>query len=320
MKKTEVTRLGIMTVVILVLLLIEIFFNDGGTSAFILKLFTFPRIVLACLLGVVYALSGFLFQLTFKNPLASPDIVGINAGASAGALVTFMIVGVAGVYLSIGAVIGAATVCAIALYYAKPMRSATFALRLVLIGIALATLSTSVVAYIISILPINEAQQSMQWLSGSLNSASWDTNILLLVILLLCIGALAYLNKTLGVLELAEYSAQSLGVNPIKYRGIVLGIAVILAASATAVTGPVMFVAFLSPQLARILVPEAKFRLLRTALTGVLFMLAADVIAQHIVPGQKFPVGAITGVLGAVYLLWFLVQQRQKLTVEESTK
>ncbi|MFT4185620.1 MAG: iron chelate uptake ABC transporter family permease subunit [Micrococcaceae bacterium] len=320
MKKTEVTRLGIIAVIIVVLLLIEIFFNDGGTSVFILKLFTFPRIFLACLLGIAYALSGFLFQLTFKNPLASPDIVGINAGASAGALVTFMIVGVAGVSLSIGAVIGAAVVCAIALHYAKPMRGATFTSRLVLIGIALATLSTSVVAYIISILPINQAQQSMQWLSGSLNSASWDTNILLFVILLLCIGALAYLNKTLGVLELAEYSAQSLGVNPIKYRGIMLGIAVVLAASATAITGPVMFVAFLSPQLARILVPAAKLRLLSTALTGVLFMLVADIIAQHIVPGQKFPVGAITGILGAVYLLWFLLQQRQKLTVEESTK
>ncbi|MFT4148100.1 MAG: iron ABC transporter permease [Micrococcaceae bacterium] len=297
---------------ILVLLIIDGLWS-GASNLRAFELFTLPRLVLAILAGMAYAVAGYLFQLCFKNPLASPDIIGINAGASAGALISLSLLGSTGVILNFGALVGSAVVCVFALLFARPMIASNFVSRLVLIGIALSSFALSIVAYILSTMPIGQAQQSMQWLTGTLHDADWDKNFMLGIIVIIAAALLAYYNKALSILQLPENSAYSLGVVPQQLRAILLAIAVILAASATAMCGPVLFVAFLSPQLARIIVPEEKYRPISVALTGVIFMLLADIISQHIIPGQKYPVGAITGILGAVYLVRTTFSQRVKV-------
>ncbi|WP_395939860.1 FecCD family ABC transporter permease [Arthrobacter sp. CAN_C5] len=266
-----------------------------------------PRAVIAVLIGVAFGLAGTIFQTMLRNPLASPDIIGISYGASASAVAAMVLFGAAGVAVSLSALVGALAVAGA--IYLLSRRGSVAGYRLILVGIGFAAVMHALVSFLLTRTDIRTASDAMVWLNGSLNSSNWDRATILFLALLLLIPAAAILSRGLrGLrgLELGDDTAASLGlrVEPSRLGLITVGVA--LAAVATAAAGPVAFVAFLAGPIARRLVKGA-VSLTAAGLVGAVIVLAADFVAANMIPGVSLPVGVVTGVLGAPFLLWLLV-------------
>ncbi|NLU75331.1 iron chelate uptake ABC transporter family permease subunit [Streptomyces sp. HNM0575] len=280
----------------------------GGTggSRFVLLDLRLPRALTGLLTGAAFGMSGAVFQTMLRNPLASPDIIGISAGASAAAVLGSLVFGLSGIALSGMALAGA--LVASALIYALAWRRGVAGYRLVLVGIGVGAALSSLISYVLTRSEVTEAQQALVWLTGSLNERSWKHVWPLL-------GALAVLTpltflaaRTLRVLELGDETAGGLGAAVQRSRVALLACAVGLSAAATAAAGPVAFVAFVSAPIARRLAPSRGPALTHSALLGSLIVLLADFVAQHLLGETQFPVGVVTSVIGAPYLLWLLAR------------
>lgn len=277
---------------------------DPGSSFIIVEL-RLPRALTGLLAGAAFGLSGIIFQTLVRNPLASPDIIGITWGASATAVICIIVFGLGGPAVSLGAFCGS-LVTAVAIYLLS-WRQGVTGYRLVLVGIGVAAMLSSVVSYVITRAEIYSAQEALVWLTGSLNGKTWSTVAVLgwCVALLIPLGLL--LGRYLRALQLGDDSARSLGVPVEPARLALILVAVALASVATAAAGPVAFVAFVAGPIAKRLVGHNGLALVPAMLTGSLMMLASDFVAQHALPGTQFPVGVVTGLVGAPYLIWLLM-------------
>ena len=288
-------------------------------ASFIVMENKLPRAVVGALLGAAFGLSGGLFQTMLRNPLASPDVIGISYGASAAAVTAIVVFGASGAVVSGAALAGALGVAALiyAISRGGPLGSGVASggrgdatgNRLILAGIGIAAALQAVVSFLMTRADIRTAADALVWLNGSLNSASWDRAAVLGLALVVLVPAVAFLAARLRILELGDDAAAGLGVRVGSTRLAVVVTAVALAAAATAAAGPVAFVAFLAGPIARRFVRKAS--LPASALTGILIVLAADYLAANIAPllldGTVLPVGVVTGALGAPFLLWLLV-------------
>lgn len=264
-----------------------------------------PRTVLALLAGFAFGIAGVSFQTLLRNPLASPDIIGITEGASAAAVVGIVVLGVSGPTISVLAVVGA-LITAIAIYLLSK-KGGFSGTRLILIGIGIAAMLQSVVSYVLSRAAQWDIQTAMRWLTGSLNNASWDDIAPLALASLVILPCLFLLAKSLGMLQLGDDMAAGLGIRVNTTRLMLIVGAVILLAFATAATGPIAFVAFMAgPIAARITGPGANL-LLPSALVGAVLVLGGDLVGQYAFDA-RYPVGVITGVLGAPYLIYLLIR------------
>ena len=264
-----------------------------------------PRTVLAILAGLSFGIAGVSFQTLLRNPLASPDIIGITAGASAAAVVGIVVLGVSGPAVS-GLAVAGALITAIAIYLLSN-KGGFSGIRLILIGIGLAAMLQSVVSYTLSRAAQWDIQTAMRWITGSLNNASWDDVAPLAIAGLVIVPFLLAQARALGMLRLGDDSAAGLGVHVTLTRLLFIIGAVTLLAFATAATGPIAFVAFMAgPIAARITGPGANL-LLPSAFVGAVLVLAGDLIGQFAF-GARYPVGVITGVLGAPYLIYLLIR------------
>lgn len=264
-----------------------------------------PRAALAVLTGPSFALSGIIFQTILRNPLASPDIIGISHGASAAAVAAIILFGLSGFPVSLVAFVGAiATALAI---YGLAWRNGVTAYRIVLIGIGAAAMMGAVISYLFTRARLFEVQQALAWLVGSLNAASVGDIVPLAAALIVLVPLTIVLVRGLDALQLGDDTAKALGARVELIRlGLILA-AVGYAAFATAAVGPVGFVALVSGPIARILLNGAGKGFLEAALVGALVMLGSDLVAQHALPQVQLPVGVVTGLLGALFLLWLLV-------------
>ena len=293
-------------------------------ASFIVMENKLPRAVVGALIGAAFGLSGGLFQTMLRNPLASPDVIGISYGASAAAVTAIVVFGASGAVVSGAALAGALGVAALiyAISRGGPLGSGVASggrgdaagNRLILAGIGIAAALQAVVSFLMTRADIRTAAEALVWLNGSLNSASWDRAAVLGLALLVLVPAVVFLSPRLRILELGDDAAAGLGVRVGSTRLAVVVTAVALAAAATAAAGPVAFVAFLAGPIARRFVRKAS--LPASALTGVLIVLAADYLASNIAPllldGTVLPVGVVTGALGAPFLLWLLVSSNRK--------
>ena len=265
-----------------------------------------PRTVLAVLCGMAFGLGGAVFQATLRNPLASPDIVGVSMGASAAAVYGIVVLGLAGLRLSVVAVAGAlATAVLVRATSGCDSRGASY--RLVLIGVATAALMQAVVQYLFTRADTYDAQLMLRWLTGSVSAADWSTVRVLLVLLVLLAPALLWAGRALPVLELGHDAATGLGRRR-HTAELVLLLGVALVAVAVAAAGPVAFVAFVSGPLARAL-NQGRTTLPGAALVGAVVVVAADFAADQLLPGANYPVGVVTGAVGAPVLLWMLTRR-----------
>ncbi len=264
-----------------------------------------PRAVLAILTGLCFGLGGVTFQLMLRNPLASPDIVGISSGASAAAVfaITSLSLGAAGV--STFAIVAGLVVALV--IYTLSFRDGVAGTRLVLIGIGIAAMLDSATSYLLSRAAQWDLQEALRWLTGSLNSASWDRAVPVLIALALLGPVLLTQARNLDMLRLGDDTAGALGVRIERTRLILIVAAVGLIAFATAATGPIAFVAFLSGPIASRIFGPGGSPLIPAALVGALLVLVADFCGQFAF-GTRYPVGVVTGVLGAPYLIYLIVR------------
>lgn len=264
-----------------------------------------PRSTVALLTGLCFGMGGAVFQTLLRNPLASPDIIGINAGASAAAVVGIVFLSLSGTAVSVLATVAAiATALTI---YLLAFKDGGAGARFILIGIGVAAIFNSVVAYVLSRAAEWDLQAAMRWITGSLNNASWNEVGPLAAAMVVVAPLLLWLTRDLELMRLGDEAAAALGV-PVERRRILLIVAaVVLLAFATAAVGPISFVAFLSgPIAARMLGPVGS-PVLVAGLFGSLLVLVADLAGQYLL-GMRLPVGVVTGVLGAPYLIFLLIR------------
>ncbi len=274
-------------------------------AAFTVGQLRLPRAVLSLLAGLSFGLGGVVFQIMLRNPLASPDIIGISSGASAAAVFAIVALSLSGPIVSVLAV--AAGLGVALLVYGLSFRNGVAGTRLILVGIGVSAMLESVIAYILSSAPAWNLQEAMRWLTGSVNGAQLDQAVPLLMALVVFGGVLLSRSRDLEALRLGDDTAAALGVNVAGTRIVVIVAAVGMIASATAVTGPIAFVAFLSGPIAARLVGNSGSLLVPSALVGATLVLAGDYGGQFLLP-SRYPVGVVTGALGAPYLIFLIVR------------
>ena len=275
-------------------------------AAFIVRTLRLPRGLTAVLVGASFGLSGAIFQRIARNPLASPDIIGINAGAAAAAVFVIVVAGGTSLQVTIGALAGA-TVTALAIYALAYRRGVT-GYRLVLVGIGVTAMLGSVTSYLLTRAEIFDAQRAVIWLTGSLNGRGWDHVRPVTAALLVLVPVAVGLARHLRMLELGDDTARGLGVRIEGSRGALLLTGVALAAVSTASAGPIAFVALVAPQIARRLTGGRSLALLPAAACGALLLVAADLVARRLFAPTELPVGVFTAILGAPYLLYLLAR------------
>lgn len=286
-------------------LLAALFGQGSGGDTFVITRLRLPRVLLGALVGAALGVSGALFQAVLRNPIASPDIIGVTTGASAAAVAGLLVFGLTGPALSAVA-FGGALLVAVAIYLLS-RRGGVTGYRFALIGIAFAFLASSVLNFLLSRADVKDAQSALTWLVGSLGSTGWGDVTVVGAALMVLLPAALLLARPLGILQLGDDTATSLGVRAEQVRLVLLLVAVALAATATAATGPIAFVAFLAAPIARRLVTNDRAVLGASALIGAATVLAADTIGQHLLGnGLQVPAGIITGAVGAPCLLWLL--------------
>nr|WP_223624348.1 iron chelate uptake ABC transporter family permease subunit [Microbacterium sp. EST19A] len=264
-----------------------------------------PRAVLAVLAGLSFGIAGVCFQTLLRNPLASPDIIGISDGAGAAAVIGIIVLSLNGPVVSLMALGGALLTAGV--IYLLSIKGGFAGTRLILIGIGIAAMLQSVISYLLSRAVQWDIQTAMQWLTGSLNNASWERVIPLAIVVAVIVPVMLLRGRAMGAMQLGDDSASGLGVRVNATRLLFILGAVSLLAFATAATGPIAFVAFMAgPIAARLTGPGANL-LLPSAFVGAVLVLGGDMIGQFAF-GERYPVGVVTGVLGAPYLIYLLVR------------
>ena len=282
-----------------------IFGQDVAGATFTVGRLRLPRAVLAIVIGLSFGLAGVTFQTMLRNPLASPDIIGISAGASAAAAFAIVILGLSGTAVSAFAIVAGLVVTLV--IYLLSSTSGSAGTRLILIGIGIAAMLEAMTQYVLSKAGQWELQEAMRWLTGSLNGSTWVEVWPTLLALVVLAPLLLSRSRDLDTMRLGEDAAAALGVRIDRTRLVVIVAAVGLIAFATAAAGPIAFVAFLSgPIAARIVGPNGSM-LIPSALVGALLVLVADFVGQNAL-GTRYPVGIVTGVLGAPYLVYLIVR------------
>ncbi|GAA2165683.1 FecCD family ABC transporter permease [Actinomadura napierensis] len=264
-----------------------------------------PRAVLAVTAGFGFGVAGAAFQTMLRNPLASPDVIGISSGASAAAAVAIVSLSLRGPQVQVFAIVSALAVAL--LIYALAFRDGVAGTRLILIGIGISAILDSVTSYVLSRAAEWDLQEAVRWLSGSLNGATWDQVLPALTAVAVLTPALLFLARDLSAMRLGDDTAAALGVRVERTRVAVIVAAAGVIAFATAAAGPIAFVAFLSGPIAARLVGAGGSLLVPAGLVGALLVLAADFAGQFAF-GTRYPVGVVTGVLGAPYLVYLIVR------------
>lgn len=261
-----------------------------------------PRAVLAVLVGLAFGVGGAIFQTTLRNPLASPDVIGVSLGASAAAVTAIALAGWSGWPVSAVAVAGALAVA----MTVRAVAGDHSGFRLVLAGIGMAAAMQSTIQYVFTRVDEYDVQLVLRWLTGSVNGVAWSTIGLLALCLAVLLPATLLVARTLPVTELGEDVAAGLGVRRSRTDGLML-LGVLLIALGVAAAGPVAFVAFLAGPIARSL-NQGRTTLPAAGLVGAVLVLVGDYAGAYAFADLNLPVGVVTGAFGAPFLLWLLVR------------
>ena len=273
------------------------------SASFIVMEAKLPRAVVGAIAGMAFGASGAMFQTTLRNPLASPDIIGISLGASASAVIALTFLDAQGLWVPAAALGGALAVSLV--MYAVGRGTMFAGQRMVLVGIGIAALLVSVIQFVMSRTSIQDAQAALVWLTGSLARATWPVIGLLTVAVLVLAPLLAVCARWMRLSELGDDLAATLGV-PAGRARLGLVVAVALAAAATSATGPIAFVAFLAGPIARRLC-GGRPSLWAAALVGAVVVVVSDFAGDYLVPDVNLPVGVVTGALGAPLMIAVII-------------
>lgn len=280
-----------------------------------------PQTTLALLVGAVLSLSGALLQTITRNALATPDVIGINAGASLGAVIYIVWRGdseggLGNGFAAVAGLPAAALVGALAtsvLLAALSRRGGLDSRRLVLLGIGISATLTAGVNWLLISARLQTAVAAQLWLTGSLNNRGWVEAIPVLAFLAVALPLLLVLGRHLDALHLGPDSASSLGVRLTATQVLFLFVAVLGAAVSVAAVGPLGFVAFLCPQLAQRIAGTARPPLPNTMLTGATLVVLADLVSRSWL-STPLAAGIVTSMIGAPYFLYLLFRMNRGST------
>lgn len=283
-----------------------VFGDDAGGAEFIVGRLRLPRATLALVVGIAFGLAGVTFQTLLRNPLASPDVIGVTEGASAAAAVAIVSFSLGGLLVSWVAVTAGVGV-ALTIYLLAYRRGTAAGTRLILIGIGMAAMMQSVISWQLERATNFQLAEALRWLTGSLNGALWRDVLVVLTAVVVLGGAVLLQTRALAAAQLGDDAASALGVRIERTRLLTIVAAVGLVCVATAASGPIAFLALLSGPIAARIVGSRGSLLVPAALVGALLTLVADFAGQYAF-GTRMPVGVVTGILGAPYLLYLIVR------------
>lgn len=280
-----------------------------GGAGFVVTELRLPRVVAGTLAGAAFGMVGATFQTLLRNTLASPDVIGVTAGANTAAVVGIVVLGWSGLALTGLAVVGGLlTALAVA---GLAWRGGAATSRLVLIGIAVAAMANAATMWVMVRADQFDVAAASRWLTGSLADADPARTVPLAACLTVCAPVLLASSRRLDAAVLGDETATGLGVDVAGTRLLVMTTGVVVLSVATATTGPITFVALLCGPVAAHLCGRATAPLAASGLTGSVLVLASDLVASHALP-HVYPVGVVTGVLGGAYLVVALVRTSRK--------
>lgn len=286
---------------------------SGDTmSIMVFKRLRLPRALMGVIGGFGLSISGYIYQLIFKNPLASPDIVGVSSGASAGAALAIVAVSASVPVISISAFIGAVTALIITLLttYLVPGRNSY---TIVLAGIAIHSVAQTILMFLkLAADPEKQLASIEYWIMGSLNGISRDSLAIPFFTTLAGFTIMAMLYRQVLILSTSEEEAVSLGVNVTILRFIILMLATLVVSSIICVTGLISFIGLIAPHIARLLTKRNDiFTYITSGLTGAILLTLADILARS-VSTSELPVSIFTSLLGAPLLIILLIRANKK--------
>ncbi|CAM3098969.1 FecCD family ABC transporter permease [Skermania piniformis] len=272
----------------------------------------FPRVALALLVGAALACAGAVLQGVFANPLAEPGVIGVSAGAAAGAAAVIVVGGVAVSELAVSAGAFVAGLLATGVVYALSRSGGrTEVVTLVLTGIAINAVAGGLIAYLTFVASPIARDEIVFWQLGSLNRATWSAVSIVAPMVLVGIGATMLLVRRLDLLALGEAPARHLGVDVERLRLVAIVLVALLTAAAVAFAGIILFVGLVIPHLMRLLVgPGHRVLVLASILAGALLLVVADLGARTLVTNADLPIGILTSLAGGPFFLYLLRRER----------
>ncbi len=283
--------------------------RGSKSSNFVVRELRLPRSTAAVVIGLALGASGTMFQRVLGNQLASPDFLGIASGAGTAAAAVLILGTATATSITVGATVGAA-LSAVAVY-AFAWRGGITGYRFILVGIGVSAFATSVTSYLIARADFASARAATHWLIGSVGMAS-RTGIVTLAAVCIVMAALGpFIVRRLSALELGQDAARGLGSRVELDRLVVIACAVVLVGVATAVAGPIAFVALLAGPLAGFLLGSTGASVTAAALMGAIITQVADLVAQY---ALSWPIstGIVTGFVGAPYIVWLLIRANRE--------
>lgn len=269
-----------------------------------------PRVLMALLVGAALGMSGAIFQSLMRNPLGSPDVMGFNTGAWSGVLVAMVLFGQHLAAIALAAMVGGMLTSLVVWLLAWRNGIETF--RLIIVGIGVRAMLVAFNTWLLLHASLETALSAGLWNAGSLNGLTWAKTVPSAPIMLVMFLFAALLARRMRLLEMGDDSACALGVSVERSRLMLMLVAVALTAAATALAGPISFIALVAPHIARRVSATARWGLTQSALCGALLLLLADMIAQQGFTPYQLPVGVVTVSLGGIYLIALLIQESRK--------
>ena len=279
-----------------------------------------PKAITALLAGIGLSIGGLLMQTLFRNPLAGPDVLGLNSGASLG--VAFIIlasgilpVALAGIFQSpygvvLAAIAGSFMVLLAVLAVAQRLRDT---MAILIIGLMFSSFTGAIVGVLTYFSTAEQLQKYTFWAMGSLGNLPWENIVLLAVVVAVGLLLSAITLKPLDALLLGERYAKSMGINFKRTRFIIILATSLLTGSITAFAGPILFVGLVVPHMAKLFFKTSSHKVLfwATLLTGAVLMLLCDIFTQMPESSFVLPINAITSIIGAPVVIGLLLSKRK---------
>ncbi|MFC7063509.1 FecCD family ABC transporter permease [Halobacillus seohaensis] len=283
--------------------------------SFILNELRLPRVLMGLIVGAGLGVSGLILQGMIRNPLGSPDIVGVTGGASVGAVIfiVFLLGEVSVQWLPLASITGAAV--ATSIIYLLSWKNGVTPMRLILIGIGVSALTNAIVTMFMVSSESAIASKVYLWLTGSLYGANWQEVTILVPIIISLIFLSLFFTGTVDVKQLGDDIATGMGVRVQFFRFLLLSLSVGLAGASVSFAGGIAFVGLIAPHIARLLLSRSFANLvLGSAFIGSLIVMIADIIARTAFLPSDIPAGVFTAGIGAPFFIYLLYRNRKAMS------
>ncbi|MFF3643647.1 FecCD family ABC transporter permease [Streptomyces sp. NPDC002564] len=286
----------------------EVFGALSGTEpSVVISDWRLPRVLAGLVFGAALGVAGALFQNLTRNPLGSPDVIGLDAGAYTGALIALTVLSGTSAQLATGSVVGGLVVAGV--IYLLSFDRGFSGLRLVVIGIAVNAMVTAVNSWIVLRADLEVAIAAVGWSAGSLAGIGWEDLGIPFTVIAVLLALIASRAHAMHQAALGDAVAVTTGVALNRLRLLMVLVGVGCTATVTAVAGPIAFIALAAPQIGRRLAGAAGIPLLPAALTGAVLLQGADLLAQMLLAPVALPVGVVSTAIGGCYLIWLLTKE-----------